>query len=72
MTFDKAHIGDTARYAKRTFGLRPAVPWSDPVTVTSVKDTYYGQVVTVSDGTELTSDLYFLAVVRCATLVGQS
>lgn len=67
MTFDKAHIGDTACYAERTFGLRPAVAWSEPVTVTAVEDTYWGQVVTVSDGTELTSGLYAMAITRRAT-----
>lgn len=66
MTFDKAHVGDTIRYAERTHGLRPPVPWSEPFTVTHVEDTYYGQVVTASDGTELTSGLYSMAVVKKA------
>jgi hypothetical protein len=64
MTFDKATVGDTVVYAERTFSLRPPVPWSEPVTVTAVETTYYGDSVTVSDGTELSSGLYAMAVVR--------
>lgn len=62
--FDTAHVGDTVRYAERTFGLRPPVPWSDTVAVTDVQTDHYGDRVTVSDGTLLTSGLYAMAVVK--------
>lgn len=69
MTFDTAHVGDTALYAERTFGLRPPVPWSEPVTVTAVETDFYGSTVTVSDGKVLTSGLYAMAVVKKAEVL---
>lgn len=66
MTFDKAHVGDKVMYAERTFGLRPAIPWSEPVTVTDIRTDYYGQHITLSDGTEVSSDLYSMSVIAKA------
>lgn len=62
MTFDKAQTGDKVRWCNRTFGLRPAEPWSDLVEVTEVEETYYGQNVTIATGEVLSSGLHCMAV----------